>query len=526
LHLIGGFYTLPYLRGHLFEENQRPAGYARLVAKYDLKAPLRRLSLVSEGRLKADRRTDGTTTVYDKRYWPRKDADAEHLDFAMKYEPIDLLLLKKAFEVVDVAELTEHILQNKYSASTRRLWFAYEWLTGRKLALSDLEATANIEMLDAEVYYALGKGKSSTRQRIIDNLPGTQAFCPIARRAAATDRAPEMSAAAKEVVAEADPNTVRRAAAFLLLSDSKSSFAIEGESPPQDRIQRWGRAIGKAGLQPIGIDMLADLQKEIIDPEKTSITLGLRTDGVWIGERDREYNPRPDFIGARHEDLNSLMMGIVAADRRMTTERGFNPIVHAAGLAFGFVYIHPFEDGNGRLHRYLINHALAEDQFFPKGVVLPISDEILKNVGEYSELLRGRSGPLLDFIEWRADEHRNVEVLNDTADLYRYPDVTDEAAFLAKCLGAMIEHTLPKEIAFLESYDAAIRGVSAIVDMPNNRMSLLVMQTVNNKGVVPKKRRKSDYKDLTDDEMERIESVICDAFGIERPADPASSLTM
>jgi hypothetical protein len=47
------------------------------------------------------------------------------------------------------------------------------------------------------------------------------------------------------------------------------------------------------------------------------------------------------------------------------------------------------------------------------------------NRGGYPEAL-GRSGPLLEFIEWRTDEHRNVVVVNDTADLYRYPDVSDD----------------------------------------------------------------------------------------------------
>jgi hypothetical protein len=37
-----------------------------------------------------------------------------------------------------------------------------------------------------------------------------------------------------------------------------------------------------------------------------------------------------------------------------------DPVVAAAILAFGFVYIHPFEDGNGRIHRYLIHHVLAD----------------------------------------------------------------------------------------------------------------------------------------------------------------------
>ena len=52
-------------------------------------------------------------------------------------------------------------------------------------------------------------------------------------------------------------------AAFLLLKDSKSSFAIENENPPHDRIQRWGRAIGEAGRRPIDLDELFSLIERV-----------------------------------------------------------------------------------------------------------------------------------------------------------------------------------------------------------------------------------------------------------------------
>jgi Fic family protein len=38
---------------------------------------------------------------------------------------------------------------------------------------------------------------------------------------------------------------------------------------------------------------------------------------------------------------------------------GFYPVLFAAIITFSFVIIHPLEDGNGRIHRYLIHHVLA-----------------------------------------------------------------------------------------------------------------------------------------------------------------------
>ena len=49
-----------------------------------------------------------------------------------------------------------------------------------------------------------------------------------------------------------------------------------------------------------------------------------------------------------------------------------DPVIASAFLAFGFVYIHPYEDGNGRLHRYLIHHVLATRGFNPPEVMFPV----------------------------------------------------------------------------------------------------------------------------------------------------------
>lgn len=61
----------------------------------------------------------------------------------------------------------------------------------------------------------------------------------------------------------------------------------------------------------------------------------------------------------RPGDLSSLMAAVVEANDRVTPD-GPDPVLQAVGTPVGFVYIHPFEGGNGRLHRCLIQHILAE----------------------------------------------------------------------------------------------------------------------------------------------------------------------
>ena len=88
------------------------------------------------------------------------------------------------------------------------------------------------------------------------------------------------------------------------------------------------------------------------------------------------------------------------------------------------------KDGNGRLHRCLIHHVLAERHFTPPGMVFPVSSVMWDRIDDYQTTLQGHSGPLMPFIEWRPTPERNLEVLNETADFYRYLDGTDVAEFL------------------------------------------------------------------------------------------------
>lgn len=513
------------IQSHVIPDGQRPAGYAKLVERHQLRAPLRRLTVVSDKAVHGHKRVEGDRTVFGKRDWPG-DSDAAHLEFAINREPLDLLLMRKAFEAVDPKELAAHIAEKPTLSSRRRLWFLYEWLTKQELSLRDQTSANYADMLDPAEYYTLSSGKVSTRHRIRNNLPGTPEFCALARRQPDRqinpDLAAKLAARAHSIVDASDRSTVKRAAAYLLLADSQSTFEIEGERPPRDRLEHWGRSLGLAGKRELSIDLFSELQKQIIEDSR-HVELGLRKDGVFLGTRDNYGEPRPEFIGARPEDVPGLVQGMIDYDKLLRDDAGFNPIAHAAGLAFGFVYTHPLLDGNGRIHRYLISHVLGERKYGPDGVVLPVSTVIKDRLEDYSLLLQGRSGPLMPFIPWKTTAQGNVEVTADTADLYRYVDVTDEANFLTECVASTVDEKLPNEIRYLEAHGRAERRIANLVDMPSTAVSDIIVQIIQNSGNLSRKRRKRDYAELNDEESLAIETVVREEFGIQPPASEVES---
>ena len=92
-------------------------------------------------------------------------------------------------------------------------------------------------------------------------------------------------------------------------------------------------------------------------------------------------------------------------------EGGVPPVVHAAAIAYGFVFLHSFagidnsfEDGNGRIHRFLIHNILARRGFRPEGIMFPVSASMLKNRTDYDASLEAFSCPLMPLIDYSLDE--------------------------------------------------------------------------------------------------------------------------
>lgn len=439
------------------------------------------------------------------------DTFADHLTFALRHEDIDLLVLKRVFDAVQPATIETFVRAAPSGGAARQTWFLYEALTDRTLDISDAGSMAAVDILDAKAYFT-GKPRLSRRHRVRDNLLGTRGFCPVIRR---TNKLNEFIAlglaeTASETVGRAGARLVARAASFMLLADSRASFQIEGERPPRNRLERWGRAVLQAGRNKLTLDEIVRLHGVLI--EETRFTrAGLRPDGVFLGERDHDGDPLPEFIGARHPDLSSLMSEMLKANDRMRTD-GLDPVLQAAATAFGFVYVHPFRDGNGRLHRCLIHHVLAERKFTPPGMVFPVSSVMLDHIDDYRTTLQKHSGPLMNHIAWRPGPDRNVEVTNDTADLYRYFDCTEAAEFLYACVRRTVDNDLPREIDYLRRHDEAMRQIMDAVEMPDRLAEDLIMFIRQDAGQLPRNRREDEFKALTDDEVTALEKIVRDAF--------------
>jgi len=230
-----------------------------------------------------------------------------------------------------------------------------------------------------------------------------------------------------------------------------------------------------------------------------------------LGERNHLREPLPEFIGAKPEDLQDLMAGLIEARDYLNISE-IDPVLQAAALAFGFVYIHPLEDGNGRLHRYIIHHVLAEQEFTPEGLMFPISSVLLERIQEYRSVLQSHSGPLMDFIEWQPTPDGNVDVNNDTADLYRYYDCTEEAEFLYSCVQRTVEQDLPAEIDYLKRHDEAMHNITHTLDLPNRLAEDFIMFTLQNNGKLSKTRRNREFAALTDEEVSKLETLVQEAF--------------
>jgi len=494
--------------------NNRLAGYALLIEWYDLDViPNWHRSLVAtSGVHRKDSREGVIEEVYPNKYWPG-DRLGDQLEFALKYDGTNLEILGCLFQKAAEGDLLEYIRSKPTGKYARRAWFLYEFLTGVALPLDDLKRGNYVYLLEPDNYYTVAPVRQVRRQRVNDNLLGDSRFCPIVRR---TDTLRDFEAIdfpkrCREVVSGYSQELLKRALGYLYTKETRSSFEIERIKPTSTRAERFVALLQMAEQEDFcQKSRLVEAQNRIVDARFRDSVYRLSQN--YVGETVAWQEEKIHFVCPKPEDLAGLMGGLLASHARMDTG-GVSAVVHAAAIAYGFVFLHPFEDGNGRIHRFLIHNILARRGFTPEGLMFPVSASMLKNAAGYNASLEAFSRHIMTLVEYSLDEDAHMTVYNDTAIWYRYIDMTTQAEALFRFIDQTIETELAGELAFLVNYDVTKKAIQEIVDMPDRQIDLFIRFCLQNNGRLSSLKRASHFAAFSDEEITRMEEVLQSAYG-------------
>lgn len=493
--------------------NPRVAGYKFLIEKYHLKnIPHWCTSFIGNTRSIQHTITKNgfLENYYPSQNWPG-DSEFDHLEFAIKNEGVSLTILYEVFPFFDAQKLSTFISARPLSRHRRKLWFFYEFLLDSKLPMDDLPNKGNyIDLLDSEKYYTLKKATRSTRHRVKNNLLGTRDFCPIIKKTKLLKKieTTDFTNQCSKILNTYPSDLLRRAMSYLYKKETKSSFEIEHIKPSPSRTDNFISLLALAESQDFCEKrLLIELQNMIVDSRFADSDY--RDFQNYVGQTITLQKEIVHFICPKPSDVQSLMRGLIETHHLLKQDT-IPAIVHAAVIAYGFVFIHPFQDGNGRIHRFLIHNILALLDFTPKGLMIPISAAILKNQSAYDHSLETFSNPLLQHIEYNLTDKGEMEILNETAHWYRYMDLTVQAEILSDFISDTISREIVEELDFLEMYDKTKNIINNIIDMPDRLIDLFIHLSLQNKGKLSARKRASHFDFLTDEELDAMEQAVKD----------------
>lgn len=493
-----------------------PVGQLWLIEKLHLRVPPPAVtSYCGPGTRRTTTGNGRTIQKYSTPYAP-EETIAGHLKFALKNEPVDTAVMAAAMRAIDPSVIEGMVRAEPTGAYSRRAWFLYEFFTGKILNLPAAPVVQYTKALDPELNIG-SVGINSPRHHVTNNMLGVPGFCVTVRPTTAIRgyQAEGIDGQARELVRDCDPSVLARAVNYLYTKETKSSFEIEHERATGQKAERFVNALRRsASFDPSNESDLIELQNKIVDPRYAA--KGLRDFQNFVGETIG-YREKVHFVCPRPQDLPSLMNDWSSMSERL---RGCDDAVAAAAaISFSFVFLHPFEDGNGRIHRFLIHHVLSREGFTPHDILFPISAAIVRDQKSYDVALESFSRPTMKLIDWEMNNAQQVVVTNDTSEIYRYFDATELVEYLYAKISETIRIDFKEELDFVAVYDAAYNAVREVIDMPDRRASMFVNFYLQNNGSISKRKR-AMFEELSDEDIQDLEAAIREALN----PDPTDDL--
>lgn len=477
-----------------------PIGAAWLARTFEV-APIGRLPVLSQvgGRRATEVNEGFRLETYTEPMRPAPEP-AAHLQFHLRHEVPHLEFLARLFAGTGAAFVQSWVEAEPTGQYARRAAFLYEWLTGDALRVPARLGGNYVDAIDHTKLVAASPGHvvKVQRWRVNDNLPGTRSFCPTVVKTDAVVSAANLDVPTLfgELTAEFGEDLLMRAATWMTLRESRASFAIEGEAEQSSRIERFADAMARRtglGELPLSDAALAELQREILG-RTTLRHFGIRQSPVFVGERVR-YEEVVHYVAPDAQELPAMLEGLSVFLRRT---RGQSPVMRSAVAAFGFVYIHPLADGNGRVHRFLINDVLRRDGMVPDPVILPVSAVITDDAGErrgYDRVLDRISKPLMQAVrEYVAFESTQTAypdgVVSNFAfsgaghaiPVWRYPDLGPHVVYLSNVIARTLTEQMREESRYLRSHARARAALKEIVEMPDHQADRVLRSIEQNRG--------------------------------------------
>lgn len=498
------------------------------------------LYMVSQagGRRESHRDGDFYQEVYQYSSRP-DDTIIAHLQFHLRHEYLHYELLSKIFTLIDPVILEQWVANEPTGQYARRVGFLYEWFTRKTLALPIVNGKSVIggnyvDAVDATKMVVSSDDyvSNNNRWRIKDNLAGTPDFCPMLVKTPSFQQALQLDIATmvQALNEEFGEDLLMRSAVWITLRESKASFIIEGEGKHIKRIERFAQVIATQtgqGDVPITAEALAKLQQAILGEQVAIGQFGLRQSPVFVGQvSQRDFTSIIHYIAPPFEKVADMLHGLNQFIEKTT---GQSAVMRSAVVAFAFVYIHPLADGNGRVHRFLMNDMLRRDGVVPAPFIIPISEGIsgtAKDRREYDQILDTVSIPLMRQI---ADDYQFKETIvyadgirsnlhvNNThkaQPIWQYLNLTPHVSYLANLLTRVIEEDMAQESRYLLQHDKAREAIKEIMEMSNDYVDTIIRSVLDNQDrQLPSQKLLKAMPWLADDTLwEKIRKAVLNHF--------------